>query len=186
MMRRDFNQEDLIQQEAGSSIPLKKRSSSAERDALRSGVLEDGDCARIRSDGPLHPRLLLVMEDELSCLQAGVITWYLLPVVVLLQEASGGLRVSVRATALFLCTGVAFSARRNPLKACGSLRIWCGHLRGRAETMSSPPEANQPDQHLEIIAPSTQAPVFMHIGWRNIQQEHSVEGRLIYTYFTPV
>lgn len=52
--------------------------------------------------------------------------------------------------------------------------------------MSSPPEANQPDQRLEIIAPSTQAPVFMHIGRRNIQQEHSEEGRLIYTYFTPV
>lgn len=65
MMRRDFNQEDLIQQEAGSSIPLKKRSSSTERDALPSGVLEDGDCARIRSDDPLHPRLLLVIEDEL-------------------------------------------------------------------------------------------------------------------------
>lgn len=62
MMRRDFNQEDLIQQEAGSSIPLKKRSSSAERDALRSGVLEDGNCAPIRILGCC---LLLKM----SCLQ---------------------------------------------------------------------------------------------------------------------
>lgn len=181
-MRRDFNQENLIQQKAGSTIPLKKWSSNPEGDALRSGVLEEGNCGRICSDDPLHPRLWLVIEDEL--LPAGVNTWYLFPVVVLLEEASEGLCVSVRASCLFLCTGVAFSARRNPLKAFGGLRIWCGHLRGWAETMSSPPEANQPDQHSEIIAASTRAPIFTHIGWRNIQQGYSEEGRLIYTYFT--
>lgn len=70
-------------------------------------------------------------KEEL--LTASTKKWYLFPVVVLLE----GLSVSVLATRLFLSTEVVFSARRNPLKTCGDLRIWCGHLRGRAETMSS-------------------------------------------------
>lgn len=53
MMRRDFNQENLIPQKAVSTIPLKNWSSNTEWDALWSGVLEEGNCARIRSDDPL-------------------------------------------------------------------------------------------------------------------------------------
>lgn len=52
--------------------------------------------------------------------------------------------------------------------------VWSPESPGRDHKL--PPEANQPDQHLEITAVFTRASIFMHR-----MEEYSEKSRLIYT-----